>query len=71
MEFIIFASSYFFSCFRLRFSPSLLALLNMNLERKGNLFFHMLYLSKFDTTFGRRDEDENHSKVVYGASWDE
>jgi hypothetical protein len=42
----------FFFCIRLKFSPSLLALLKMNLERKGNLFFHILYLSKFYTTLG-------------------
>ena len=57
MEFIIFASSYsfilsFFFCIRLIFFPSLLTLLKMNLEREENLFFHILYLSKFYTTLG-------------------
>jgi len=42
----------FFFCIRLKFSPSLVTLLKMNLGRKGNLFFHILYLSKFYTTLG-------------------
>jgi hypothetical protein len=59
---------FFLFCIRLKLFPSLLTLLKINLERKGNLFFHILYLPKFDTT---RGENANHNKVVCGASRDE
>jgi hypothetical protein len=74
MEFI-FASSYSFFLFL--YSSQILSFFAYVVKnepgRKGNLFFHILYLSKFDTTLGPGDgrEDENHSEVVCGASRDE
>jgi len=48
---VVFFLSFFF-CIRLIFALSLLTLLKMNLEREENLFFHILYLSKFYTILG-------------------
>jgi hypothetical protein len=75
MEFI-FASSYSFFFFFL-YSSQILSffayVVENELGRKGDLFFHILYLSKFDTTLwpGGGAEDENHSEVVCGANRDE
>jgi hypothetical protein len=76
MEFI-FASSYSFLFFFFLYSSQIISLfasvVENELGRKGNLFFHILYLSKFDTTLGPGggSEDEKHSEVVCGANRDE